>query len=199
MKHQLKIAEFFKKPAGDVASPPPKTQKTVAIRNTEVIPVSDSGQASDYEKTFFPFFLKPNVQLAPTPFARDEACRATISAVIDDTLAAQASDDSMDVDGEPPVRGVTKEEIIEMLHIPPCKLTGPRSPPFTDQDQRPGTRQDSPVPARSRSPNPRCAHPEHDVGAGQLPDHHRGKAAQISRLLHLPSGTQHANGAPGRG
>lgn len=131
----MKIAGFFKKPPADASNPPPKAQRTVAISETKVVPVPDSGVATDYEKEFYPFFVKPNVELAPTPFARDEACRRTITAAIDEALAAEKAEDSMDVDGAAPVGGVTKEEIAQLLHMSPTKLNRRKKPfSYTTKD-----------------------------------------------------------------
>lgn len=91
------------------------------------MPGVDARAMCDYDRVFHPFFVKQNMVVAPPhSFLRDDAAKLAVSQMIDEALSLprEGTEDSMDIDDEPEAagtRGVTKEEIVELLHIPPHK------------------------------------------------------------------------------
>jgi len=82
---------------------------------------------SDYERYFHPFFIKQHVKMAPRNyFIRDAEYKAYIKKKLDETLpiAGEPTVDPMNPDHTTtgnmvaPTRGITGDEIVELLHIP---------------------------------------------------------------------------------
>ncbi|KAI5802157.1 chromatin assembly factor 1 subunit A-domain-containing protein [Pyronema domesticum] len=84
-----------------------------------------------YDDYFLPFYVKKDMVVAPThSFERDEEARLAICRAMDEALSlphGPSNGDEMEMDGPAPVRGgLTKEEIVELLHIPPHKARARR-------------------------------------------------------------------------
>jgi len=79
----------------------------------------------DFDKEFKEFWVKPNVTMAHT-IRKDDACRAVVNRALDEALALASRvnhEDTMDIDTTTgsETRGITKEQIVELLRIPPYK------------------------------------------------------------------------------
>ena len=130
-------------------SPPPPLHWDVREQCT---PTSQPRRCCDYHRHFLTFFVKQHMTLAPEqPFQRDPEARATVRQAIDRALALPHNahvkkedrdddHDMMDVgEGDAPViqtRGITKEEMAELLHMPPHKMTSRlgKAPPYRTRD-----------------------------------------------------------------
>jgi chromatin assembly factor 1 subunit A len=92
---------------------------------------------SDYEEYFLPFFRKEHTVVAPEhAFQRDAECRVAVNRALDGVLSLQDEGDEkgdpdvMDVDEAKTVSAgfprITRDELIELLHIPPHKARAKR-------------------------------------------------------------------------
>ena len=119
-------------------------------------PTSQPRRCCDYHRHFLTFFVKQHMTIAPEqPFQRDPEARAAVCLAIDRALALPHNThvkkedrdddhDMMDVGdygggGDAPVaqtRGITKEEMAELLHMPPHKMASRRgkAPPYRTRD-----------------------------------------------------------------
>ncbi|KAI0011082.1 chromatin assembly factor 1 subunit A-domain-containing protein [Xylariaceae sp. FL0662B] len=91
-KQKNMLASFFKRPP---SSPPKKSDERVTRPSPKpdaspVAPKEDPRpQRSAYERTFQPFFIKPGVTLAPTPFHMDEETKEVKSGILDEYIRGE--------------------------------------------------------------------------------------------------------------
>ncbi|RPB08422.1 hypothetical protein P167DRAFT_608689 [Morchella conica CCBAS932] len=126
---QTRLQNFFVKPSGPPSSPAKATAAPPGACPKTMSPELEIRQRqSDYEKSFQPFFVKPNVTVAPPHcFQRDDAYKFAMKVSIDKALTLPREHNCAENQMEtvPAVGTVTKEQITELLHIPPHKR-GPR-------------------------------------------------------------------------
>jgi chromatin assembly factor 1 subunit A len=128
----LKLNNFFKTPSTprkDYALSPFVMDGTSAGIVSTKSPRAPTpvGSVCDFDKEFKEFWVKPNVTMAPTHTTRkDDECRAAVNRALDEALALPSQvkhEDTMDINTATgsETRGITKEQIVELLHIPPHK------------------------------------------------------------------------------
>ncbi|KAI5839612.1 chromatin assembly factor 1 subunit A-domain-containing protein [Morchella snyderi] len=176
---QTRLQNFFVKPSGPPSSPakaaaaPPGTCPKTMPPELEI-----RQKQSDYEKSFQPFFVKPNVTVAP--FQRDDAYKFAMKASIDKALAFprehNCAEDQMET--VPAVGKVTKEQITELLHIPPHKR-GPRGKMlgYTTKD----------LLARINAPDDSSLPPIIELKKQKIPEGADGTAIYFKMLNCLPN------------
>ncbi|KAA8912417.1 chromatin assembly factor 1 subunit A-domain-containing protein [Sphaerosporella brunnea] len=136
---QPKLDMFFRTPAKAKPTAPlsiartspgpaPKARTSPTSNKKPTLPAKYRDTYAGY---FQDFFVKKNMIIAPAhAFQRDDEAVLELRRTIDEKLGLPRKnvEDEMDTDdGEAaPVRGVTKEEIAELLHISPRKLRSKR-------------------------------------------------------------------------
>jgi len=121
---------FFRPPKKE---DPPTTRASAAPSE----PVAEKSkdpqhELSEYQRTFGPFWVKTNMIVATqNAFQRDQEAKKAVCRAIDDALGLprEGAADGMETDEAEevaPVRGVTAEEISELLHIHPFKAARAR-------------------------------------------------------------------------
>ncbi|PWW78552.1 hypothetical protein C7212DRAFT_362268 [Tuber magnatum] len=144
-KAQSRLGSFFTKPA--IGREP---QSTPPSANTSAQTVADSPpprpppdvklkrrERTDYERSFQPFFVKPNVIVAPIPFQRDDNYKLAVKSVLDNALSLTNDPNfivgSESDTGRPASAGVgeiLKGELVEeLMHIPCHKRVARGKPP----------------------------------------------------------------------
>ncbi|CAZ86289.1 unnamed protein product [Tuber melanosporum] len=144
-KAQMRLVSFFTKP---VAGPTPQsiapstasTSMQMVVGSPPPPDISLKRQVrTDYERSFQPFFVKPNVTVAPVPFERDHSYKLVIKVALDNALSPPLSQDPLSIrDPEspsgqsPPVEigeRLTVGRIEELMHIPHHKRGRRGKPP----------------------------------------------------------------------
>ncbi|TGZ77180.1 hypothetical protein EX30DRAFT_398695 [Ascodesmis nigricans] len=122
-RSQLRLNSFFVKPGMPKRVVGSSTvQKPVSIKATEGAgeegavekATTKKKELSDYEKTFPPFFVKPNMVVAAPPFQRAPEEKRKAVEKIDELLRTQVWTTEV-----PPVKPVSKEEMVQLLRLPP--------------------------------------------------------------------------------
>ncbi|KAI5777010.1 chromatin assembly factor 1 subunit A-domain-containing protein [Geopyxis carbonaria] len=115
---QLRLNNFFTKPAVS-DDPTPHIPAFVPITAT---PKVEAPSHSDYERTFHPFFVKPNVDLAPVPFSKTNELKRKANETLDIALAVTDDRQRMSIDLKVPgLIDISRQEIIDLLGIPSHK------------------------------------------------------------------------------
>jgi chromatin assembly factor 1 subunit A len=131
---QPKLDMFFRTPAKDPqpSAAPESSPKTSSSPTATKKPSLPANHRDTYHGYFQTFFVKKHMVVAPThAFQRDEEAKLAVRRAIDEKLGLPRKDteNAMDTDDDgevAPVRGVTKEEIEELLHIAPHKARSKR-------------------------------------------------------------------------
>ncbi|RPB03518.1 hypothetical protein L873DRAFT_1786938 [Choiromyces venosus 120613-1] len=125
---QRSLMSFFTKPAA--AGPASQSAPSSATSNlTHMVlrtpPPPDI--ITDYERSFHPFFVKPNVTVAPMPFERDDEYKTVIKNALDKALSLPrdpnfAGDPESGQSGPVGIGGgITGKLVEELMHILPHK------------------------------------------------------------------------------
>ncbi|KAF8536678.1 chromatin assembly factor 1 subunit A-domain-containing protein [Trichophaea hybrida] len=106
---------------------PSSAEKPFSTRH----PLKSEPQKGSYYDEFRAFYIKQNMAVAPPhAFERDEKARLVMCRTLDEVLSLPEGkrEDSMDVDDTvvAETKGITKEEIAELLHIPSNKARSRR-------------------------------------------------------------------------
>lgn len=120
---QTRLQNFFVKPAGAPNSPAKAAAVPPGPETASPEPETKQ-RRSDYERTFQPFFVKPNVIIAPPDcFQRDYAYKSAVKISIDKAMSLPKGLNSSDgqMQTVPEVGTVTSKQIAELLHISPHK------------------------------------------------------------------------------
>ncbi|KAG0633857.1 chromatin assembly factor 1 subunit A-domain-containing protein [Tuber brumale] len=144
-KAQMRLVSFFTKPA---AGPTPQsTPPSTASTSTQIVvgspPPPDIRLKkqgwTDYERSFQPFFVKPNVTVAPVPFERDHNYKLAIKDTLDSALSLPPSQNSNSIRDPEFCSGqsapveigerLTIGRIEELMHIPQHKHGRRGKPP----------------------------------------------------------------------
>jgi len=132
----MRIGSFFTKPTTgpttqSTASPTANASATRMIVGSPPPPdiKPKKQERTDYERSFQPFFVKPNVTLASLPFERDDYYKLVIKNALDNILSlSKCSNSTGDAGSDsswpaPTVfgEGLTAERVEELMHIPQHK------------------------------------------------------------------------------
>ncbi|CUS07839.1 unnamed protein product [Tuber aestivum] len=146
-KAQMRLGSFFIKPT--VGNKPQSTPSSTTNTSTQIVgdsppppPPPDVDlkrrERTDYERSFHPFFVKPNVIVAPVPFQRDDDYKLVIRNVLDNALFPPKDPPSSTADcesgsGQSTSGGAGKtrtgERMEELMHIPYHKRVPRGKPP----------------------------------------------------------------------
>jgi len=132
----MRLGSFFiKPPAGPTSqSTTSSTTNTLATRIIVGSPPPpdvklEKQERTDYERSFQPFFVKPNVTVASVPFERDDNYKLVIKNALDNALSLpecpNSTGDTGPGSGWPAPaeigEGLTVERVEELMHIPQHK------------------------------------------------------------------------------
>jgi len=112
-------------------SPSPSSVETKSNPRPLKLESRASRVEGSYEHVFKPFFIKKNMVVAPPhAFQRNEETRMAMCRTLDEVLSLPEGnrEDSMDVDDAAMAgtRGITKEEIAQLLHMSPSRARSRR-------------------------------------------------------------------------
>jgi len=132
----MRLGSFFAKPATGL-TPQSTASSTTNTPATRMIvgspPPPDAKpkkqERTDYERSFQPFFVKPNVTVASLPFERDDNYKLVIKRALDNALSLSkcpnSTGDTGSGSGWPAPaefgEGLTVERVEELMHIPQHK------------------------------------------------------------------------------